>query len=396
MSRVVFVNRFYWPDHTATAQLLTDLARGLSRQGRDVMVVASAPEGSAREELDGSVQVLRIRSTRGSTVSIARKAADFVTFFIGALWHMSRRLRKGDTLVVLTDPPLLAVPATLIAKLRGARIVHWIQDIYPEVAVAVTGQRLLNVFLPARNVAWRLADHCVALSGEMADVVRNAGVPGAQISLLPNWAPRGVVPLTKSDPRVLALRRAWALEGKFVVMYSGNLGRVHDIDTLILAAAALRGDSRVQFLVIGGGAQLKRLETEVERLRLPNVRCESQQSRDQLAVALAVGDAHVVSLRAGCERYVFPSKLHGIAAAGRAVLLIGPKGCEAARTVDEQGMGSSFANLDGEGLAARIRELSTNSQLITHQASESARYASRWTADKAIDAWVALLFRLQA
>ncbi|MCX6954317.1 MAG: glycosyltransferase family 4 protein, partial [Verrucomicrobia bacterium] len=331
--RTLFLNRFYWPDEPATAQLLTDLAESLAARGHEVVVIAShpgRPEVPATETRRG-VRIVRVRGTRWARSGLVGKAVDYASFYVGALWRLLLTARHGDAVVALTDPPLLGVGVWLVTALRGARLFHWAQDIYPELAIELAGQRWLGLLRPLRDLAWRRAERCITLGADMAAIVAAAGVPAAKISLAPNWAPAGLAPQPAGAGD--ALRRDWGLVGKFVIAYSGNLGRVHDLDPVLAVAAELRADPRIVFLFVGGGARRAALETEAARLGLTNVQFRPAQPRAQLASALALGDVHLVTLLPGRERYVFPSKLYGIAAVGRPVVFIGPRGCELGRLV---------------------------------------------------------------
>jgi hypothetical protein len=174
----------------------------------------------------------------------------------------------------------------------------------------------------------------------MASLVRERGVPDSQIHVCPNWAPEGLTlqPLETAE----ALRVRWGLAGKFVVAYSGNLGRVHDFSAIIPLAESLRGDTDIAFVFIGDGAQRPALAAAARAHNLPNIHFHPAQPRDQLATTLALGDVHLVTLREGCERLVFPSKLYGIAAVGRPVIFIGPPECEVARVIESNGFGHAF------------------------------------------------------
>src|SRR5687768_12333770 len=145
--RVIFVNRFYWPDEPATAQLLTDLAEGLAARHHEVIVVARHPGVTAvpKTEQRNGVTILRVRSSRLTKLGAIGKAVDFGTFFIAAMFRLLVVARRGDTLVSLTDPPLIGIGVWLIARLRGARLFHWVQDIYPELAIELAGQRWLRI-----------------------------------------------------------------------------------------------------------------------------------------------------------------------------------------------------------------------------------------------------------
>jgi hypothetical protein len=352
---LIFINRFYWPDEPATAQLLTDLAEGLAATGEHMTVITSH-NGQADlpgDERHRGVHILRVRSTRWGVKNLAGRALDFTAFSLGALVRLARIARTGDTVVVMTDPPLLAILATPLARWRGARVVHWVQDIYPELAVALTGAKWLRILRPLRDRAWRRAIACVVPGDDMAGYLTGRGVE--KVAIIPNWAPAGLAPMPPGAAG--ALRDAWGLRGKFIAAYSGNLGRVHDLMPLLDTAAALQTETDIVFVFIGDGAQRGALETEAQKRGLRNVRFFPAQPRTQLAETLALGDVHFVTLRAGCEPLVFPSKLHGIAAVGRPVLFVGPRECALARLVAGRGMGAVFAREETALLAEAIRSL---------------------------------------
>lgn len=389
--RLIFLNRFYWPETPATGQLLTDLAEALAAQGHAVTIITSRPGGvaMASEETRRGVRILRVRGTRLARGGIPGKALDFATFYTGALWRLLRGSDRGTTVIALTDPPLIGIGAWLVARLRGARMIHWAQDIYPEIALALTGHRWLRVLRPLRDIAWRRADRCVALGSDMAAVMAAAGVAGERLVMSPNWAPEGLT--TYPDDRTNTLRQTWGLDGKFVVAYSGNLGRVHDLAPILAVAETLREESSIAFIFIGDGAQRSSLLAEARRLGLANVAFFPPQPRSQLAESLAVGDVHLVTLLPGCERFVFPSKLYGIAAVGRPMILVGPAGCEVARVVTAHGLGLAAERSDITGLADGIRHLAADPAARARHAAAARRFAASHDATAAAGRWVALL-----
>lgn len=356
MSRLIFVNRFYWPEEPATAQLLTDLAEAMAARGRKVIVITSAPRGRTFPEIESraGVVVHRVGGSKLGNRSLLAHAWDFVTFAALALLRLARLARPEDTVIVMTDPPLLAIPAGVIARRRGARVIHWIQDIYPEAAVLLTGRSAFRWLRPLRDREWRAAHACVALGEDMADAPRRAGVRPDRLFLIPNWAPAGITMVSPgdSDP----LRAEWGLTGKFVVAYFGNLGRVHDLDPVIDLADRLRGEPEFQFVLIGPGAQRPRLEAAAQKRGLPNVRFVGAQPREKRTEILSLGDVQLVTLREGGERVVYPSKIYGICAAGRPVFFIGPRQSEIARLVESRSLGLTFPRDDIAGMAGALRE----------------------------------------
>jgi len=355
--KIVFVNRFYWPDEPATAQLLTDLAESLVAAGHTVNIVTSQPANPPLPacETRNGVLIHRVPGLRFKHSNVLLKALSFISFAHGALRTIDSMLKPGDVLVVMTDPPLLGVFASSLARKRGARLVHWLQDIYPEVAEAVGSAWFASIFRPKRDRAWKMADICVVPGEDMAELVRARGANPSTMLVSPNWAPAGLeaMPATEAD----ALRRDWGLAGKFVVMYSGNLGRVHDLDPVLAIAETLRNETDIVFLFVGNGAQRLRLQATAERRGLRNVLFKPAQPRHRLGLTLALANLHIVTLRTGCERLVFPSKLYGIAAVGRPILYIGPKNCELSRIIEVRGFGRSFARSETKSATQTILHL---------------------------------------
>jgi glycosyltransferase involved in cell wall biosynthesis len=395
--RVVLVNRYYWPDETATAQLLTDLAEGLAARGNPVMTIASH-NGAAvtpyREARRG-VEIVRVRSTRWGRRSLAAKAADYLTFALAARRALRTHLRAGDRVVAMTDPPALAPLAATAARRAGARLVHWLQDIHPEISLALSGSRLLPLlsqpWMRWRDAAWRQAQACVPISADMAGLVRERGIPPEHIRVIANWAPGGdaLAPVPAEQNQ---LRKEWGLAGKFVVAYSGNLGRVHALEPVLAAAAELGNEPDLVFLFVGDGPRRPALEALARQLGLANVRFLPPQPRARLAESLSVGDVHLVTLRAGCERCVFPSKLYGILAVARPVIYVGPPAGELADAVRRTGAGLAVDVSDPRALATALRELRANAAQRIAMAHAAARWAcATGGLPAALAAWTELL-----
>lgn len=396
--RLVFANRFYWPDEQATAQLLVDLAEGLAARGWSVTVVtsrsAAAPAGGHRHGVD----IIRVGGLQSRRRHLAGKALDYAIFSFALRRGLARHLRPGDLLIALTDPPSMAPLAATAARRAGTRLLHLIKDIHPEVGIAVSGSRLLATlskpWVGWRDRAWRRADFCVTISADMASAVAEHGVQPERIRLLPDWAPGGDA-LAATAPATADLRRAWGLEGKFVVAYSGNLGRVHALEPLAPAAALLGDLADLVFAFVGDGPRRRALEAAVAQRRLTNVRFLPPQPRDRLAESLSVGDVHLVTLRAGCERFVYPSKLYGVLAVGRPIVFVGPPHCELAEAVRRRGAGLVADDNDPVAVAAAIRALHADPP----RREAMGRAAAAWFRatgglQAALDGWEKLLHEL--
>ena len=143
MKRVIFLNRFFSPDHSATSQLVSDIATDLASCGHDVHVITSQqlyddPQARlpSQETLSG-VRVHRVATTRFGRSKLIGRAIDYFSFYASAWRTLLEVTQPDDILVAMTDPPLISLVAMQVASRRRAYLVNWLQDIYPEVAVAL-------------------------------------------------------------------------------------------------------------------------------------------------------------------------------------------------------------------------------------------------------------------
>ena len=349
--RLIFLNRVYWPSTAATAQLLTDLAEGLAARGWEVHVIA-AGESSTRHN------GVTIHRTGGSEQhgGLLSRAINYGRYRRQAQRQLGKLVQPGDIVVVMTDPPMLGAAVTALAVRRGARVVHWIQDIYPEIAIAHFGILAALPLWPlrqSRDRAWRAAHRCVTLGADMAQRVASRGMAPEQIAVVPNWAPRELHAPAPAEA-IAARRTAWGLDGKFVVAYSGNLGRVHEFTAVLDAAGQLKSRRDLVFLFIGAGARFDEVRATAQSRGLDNVRLLPPEARADLAAALSAADAQLVTLKPGFAPLVYPSKLAGVLAAGRPVLFIGPKDSEIARLLEREQCGAAIDPAGGARLATTI------------------------------------------
>src|SRR5262249_2592415 len=249
----------------------------------------------------------------------------YASFYLASAVALMRIARRGDVVVVKTDPPMLSVLASVLAPLRGYRTVNWLHDLYPEVAgeLGISGLngRFGRMLAKLRNASLAGATMNVAIGEDMGRRIMGMGIPRERMLVVANWTDDEEI--KPSDPALNPLRREWSLEGKFVVGYSGNLGRAHDIETLLDAAERLRANPGIVFLFIGGGRGLRDLETEVAKRQLSNFQFRPYQPRERLSVSLGVADVHWLSLKTGLDGLLLPSKFYGIAAAGRPMIVVG-------------------------------------------------------------------------
>jgi glycosyltransferase involved in cell wall biosynthesis len=224
----------------------------------------------------------------------------------------------------------------------------------------------------------------------MLRLIAARGVPQARIRVVANWVDdRKITPLAREES---ALRAPWGLDGKFVVGYSGNMGQVHEFETIISAAARLAGREDIVFLFIGRGKQRAIVEGQVKERGLRNVRFKPYQDQGVLRESLGALDVHFVTQLPAVEGLVFASKLYGALAAGRPVIFIGPTDGDIARLLREGGCGLAFACGDADGVAGAIEQLAADRARGEAMGANGRRMLeSRFSRNSAIAAWQELL-----
>jgi glycosyltransferase involved in cell wall biosynthesis len=398
--RVIFVNRYYDPDQSATSQMLTDLARGLAARGFEVHVVASGQlyddPGTrliAVETLCG-VRVHRVATTRFGRRNLSGRAIDYASFYAACAVMLLRLLRRGDLLVVKTDPPLLSILAAPIARIKHTPIINWQQDVYPEVASQL-GANPLPAWLDrglrrVRDASLRAATMNVLIGGRMREHLAARGIPESKLSVIENWADGDAI-----QPKSAAaseLRARLGLAEHFVACYSGNLGRAHEFETLLAGAQALKDEPSFQFLIIGGGAKIEALKEGVARHALDNFHFLPPQPRGTLSDSLAAADVHLVSLLPALEGLIVPSKLYGILAAGRPLIFIGDADGHIGRIVARAGCGRIVTVGDGQGLADSLRSLQADPNARARMGTRARQlWCDEFSLQRALERWIALL-----
>jgi colanic acid biosynthesis glycosyl transferase WcaI len=363
--RLIFVNRFFFPDLSATSQLLTDLLKALGSTAFEIHVVTSrqcyddARAGLPAFERVAGVIVHRSWSTRFGRGGLPGRLLDYLSFYVSSVFTTLRLARQGDVLVALTDPPMLSVGIAMVARVRGARLINWLHDLFPEVAIALGTTRLPgwleHLLLRLRNASLETAAMNVVLGDRMRVRVLALGIARERIAVIENWADgKAIRPL---DANRSVLRASLPAGTEFVVQYSGNLGWAHDFQTILGAAQVLSAEPGWLFLMVGGGANMAHLLEEAKRLALGNIMFLPYRVREDLGDSLAAADVHLSSLLPAMEGLIVPSKFYGILAAGRPVIVVGDPQGEQASIVREQACGNAVANGDFSALAELLRGL---------------------------------------
>lgn len=379
--RVVFLNRSYWPDAEATGQLLTELCEDLAEE-YEVCVAAGQPNQNPEgfsfrrwgRQVQRGVNIDRVWHTRFSKASLTGRAINLLTYWMMAAC-VTMRMDRPAAIVVQTDPPILCLLGALLRRRHRCRLIVYLQDIYPDLAVALG--KLSDSWLTRclRNLmfgVYRQADRVVVLSADMQDVLLAAGVSPRRIVTVPNWTDTRCIVPQKSEN---AFRAQHSPAGQFLVMYSGNLGLSQQLDEVLQAAHLLRRRADIQFLLVGDGVSKARLRQLAQDLQLSNVRFLDYQPKSGLSASLSAADLHLVPLDPRIKNYLMPSKLYGILASQTPLIAVAPRDCELARFVESEGVGFVVSPGDSAALAERIESCADHREPLLAMGRAARRVA---------------------
>ncbi len=380
--RLSVVTQFFPPDYAATGQLIEELTRQLGEKGVDIKIFTGQPgyafqaTTAPNRENFGLVQIKRSRTSQLWPNRIRGKAVNGVLFAVRALLHLLKNYQRQNLVLVTTAPPFLPAVAYLANVLFGISYVCLLYDLYPDIAVelgVVSRHHWITRFWQAVNQrVWKKAEAIIVLSPAMKQRIANRCPEIVhKISVIHSWADSNrIVPLAKAENWFAWKHR---LIKPFTVLYSGNLGRCHDIDTILEAANLLR-DQPIQFVCIGNGAKRETLIEKAKELSLDNFLFLPYQDKEVLPYSLTACDLSLVSVSPGMESLVAPSKLYSALSAGRPIAVICPKRAYLNQLVADANCGATFDNGDARGLARFIHLLYSDRQLGERMGRSGRKY----------------------
>ena len=413
--RVLLINQYYYPDIAATAQLCQDWAEDLVGLGHEVTVLAgtaryrlphrgeqadpAAAQRLPRRATHGGVRIVRVPVLSGGGDSAAarllQRGGGYLSFLGGALLALMA-VERPDVVVALSTPPMVAALG-LVARVRlGAGFVFWVQDVYPELLVA------LGVLKPTSPVTrglaalaralYRRADRIVALDEAMAERLITAGATRARVRVIDHFCDtREIKP---QSPAQNQLRQRLGLRDEFLACYAGNHGRCHDFDTLLAALAqqAAAGDTALHWLFVGDGEQRQRLVAGIPPALRGVVHLLPPQARAELPAVLSAGSVGLVTLKAELAGLVAPSKLYGLLSAGCPVVYVGPRRGRIPELLATEAVGVALANGDAAGLLQALHRLRADEPARAAMAARARTLAvTRYDRPRSTAAHAALL-----
>jgi glycosyltransferase involved in cell wall biosynthesis len=376
------ITQFYPPDYAATGQLIEELAFQLSQQKIEVQIFTGQPgyafkrKSAPATENSERLVIRRSRTTQIWPQRIRGKVISGLLFCVRSGIHLLKHSQRGNVLLVTTAPPYLPVLGLLANLCFKLPYICLIYDLYPDVAIElnVVSQKhwLAQLWHAINRAVWERSQQLIVLSPTMKQrIATRYPALADKISVIHSWAdPDTIVPIAKQDNWFATQHN---LTEKFTVLYSGNIGRCHDMETILKAAKELENEA-IQFVFIGNGAQYQSCIERSQQLGLNNCLFLPYQDKQTLPYSLTACDLSLVSISPGMEGLVAPSKLYGTLAAGRPVAAICETHSYLRQMLAAANCGQAFTNGDGRGLAHFIRDLAQNAELAAKLGAAGRRY----------------------
>ena len=408
---VTLITEYFYPEEASTAQLLTSLATGL--QGDfDVSVITGRPNYHAGDETESvparetheGVSIERLPATRLDKDTLPFRVVNWITFTLLVFWRLVQSRGSDDVALVLSNPPILPLAAWAAKRVCGLSYAYLIYDMYPDFPVALgmisKDSIIVRGWGRVMEMVYRDADRIVVLGASMkqrltSKMERDPAFSPGKVEVIPNWEDGSFITPRPKCKNPFAQEEG--LTGSFTLLYSGNIGRFHELRTAIDAIGRLEERDRddIEFVVIGEGARKEEHQRYVERWGIRNVRFLPFQPMDRLPETLTACDASLVGIIPEVEGMCVSSKLYSSLAAGRPILAVVGEGDEVARTVREHDCGAYVRPGDAEAAAETLAEWADN-PAHSKDLGQRARmtFEGNYTRSRAVDAYAALFNRM--
>jgi colanic acid biosynthesis glycosyl transferase WcaI len=391
--KVVIVSQHFPPDRSTTAAIMSALAEHLAAEV--AVLILSGTSGSATGDSAPSNRpaVVEIKNRIPAKAALIRRAAAEISFTLRAFLALLNKLQRGDVVLTVTAPFTLPYAVAAAARLKRARSVLIMHDLYPEVLVMAGLLRATSIFtklMRAANSRMFHALNAVVTIGRDTEqhLLRYKGMTREKIWFIPNWATLapGARPI-KADN---AYRPAHA---RYVVGLSGNLGFTHDPITVFEAAVRLlQVDPEIHFLLSGWGVGFEQLKALQAEASLPNVTVLERVPDEDLEEFLSAADVWLIPYRKNVAGVSVPSRFYNLLAVGRPVIIISEPDAEAALTVQEHGLGWVVTPGNPDQLAQTIRDASSSRDIS--QPGRAAVIATHFSFARAMASYSELVQKL--
>ncbi|MBT5954161.1 glycosyltransferase family 4 protein [bacterium] len=379
-SRLTIVSQLFYPELISTGQTIFELAEDLTTQGINVDVICGPVtlEKNKREKkkiIHNGIKINQIWGTSFPKLNFLGKLLNQLTFTLSVFYTLTKRRfsnKRKTPLLILTNPPMMGIAAAFQRMIGGSPYIYLIFDVYPETAIRanfIKRNGLISTIWGVSN--WfilKYASSIVVIGRCMAKLFENKAYD-AKLKKIHVWADDMSIGQTETtsnrnkqieNPYI----KKWNLKNKFVVMYSGNLARFHDLETIMKAAEQLINQKDIVFLFVGEGHKKKMCIDIAQTKNLTNCLFDTYVPKEDLKHSLKVANIGLVSLLNGQEGLSVPSKTFGLLSAGIPILGLLPKSSEISLILNEENCGKVIEPGDVNNFVTTLLDLKNSPETL--------------------------------
>ncbi len=382
MKRITLITQFFPPDYAATGQLLNRLTIKLSDYKLKFQIISGMPSyafknGANKLEFNNKRLILRTNLSTFFDRKIFGRLLNSILFSLNAIYNLIFILPKSDLLIFTTEPPFAPFISIVTRFFRDTKFIIIIYDSYPNILfennILNKDNPIIKVWLFFNKIIFEKAEKIIMLSQPMGEkFILDYPNTKEKLQIIPSWADvNKIKPLNK--------RKNWFIEKhnlqeKFVILYSGNQGRCHDIQTILDTSLLLSEKQKYLFLFIGNGYQNQLIKEFKAKYNLKNIKILDYQSFEDLPFSLTSGDLALVSIAENAANLIAPSKFYGHLAAGTPIALISPANSYLEKLIKENNIGRAFRNCESKKLKEWITKLDKDKKLKATYSKNSRKF----------------------
>jgi len=368
--QIIFLNQ-------VSGRLFQELAEGLADSVDGQCFLYTGSDKS--NEIKNTSNLKIIKAPEYHRGNYYFRLLDWFKYFWFVFWSVLKQ-PSSVLIFIVSNPPFLPLIGYLMKKLRGQPYIVLIYDIYPDLAIYL-GKMSRRGFLTRlwrwfNKIAWQNSEAVFTIGGDMA--VKLEGMFKVnrtrlgRVAVIPNWADHNFIKPLSKEKNWFAQK--YGQVNKLTVLYSGNLGATHDLETILRAAKELGDFNDIQFLIIGDGYKRAYIEKYIDKEKLSNILLLPFQAEKVLPYSLTTGDVAVITLSKGVEGLSVPGKVYYAMAGGSALLCISSGNNELKTIIGKHQCGISVEPGDVERFVSAIKRFYEDS-IFLKNCKENARKA---------------------
>ncbi|MDA8753889.1 glycosyltransferase family 4 protein [Candidatus Marinimicrobia bacterium] len=365
--KIVIISQCFWPDTASVAQHLNDLALELSAKGHKVTVYTSqfSYEDKSitypKNENYNNIKITRLYHSSFGKKSIIGRAIDFISFNFSCIGPLLFLKKDTGAIIAMPPPPFLSFLALFFAKIKKIPFFYWAMDLQPELSYATgllkEGSLIGKILNKLNLYTIKNSEKIIALDDQMKNYLIQKGGDKNKVFSSPVW--QVMEKFYDGDRLSNPFRIKNNFKDKIVIMYSGNYGNAHPVDTLLEAAHDLKYENKFLFVFIGGGTQYSKVMHYRTNLGCQNIIQLPYQPRANIHISLASADFHVVVLNKKTVGFTHPNKIYGAMYVAKPIIFIGPKNSYAGKILNDNPGNLSFNETQGKELALALKKTTT-------------------------------------